>query len=155
MKWDGWDCFPRTRAGQSVNQVCPLSALQSHKRDLATCLRGRSRKECTIEGRWYRMPMENGGLKEVTDYTDCAFVGRVQAQREAAITIAFQSVSLVFVLFSCFIYIFYQQYRSLRIRIHLNFFLSLSLNSVSDILFITLVRREHLFSASDNVINEK
>ena len=86
---------------------------------------------------------------------DCSFVGRSQSQREALITVVFQSISLVFVLFSCFVYIFYKQYHSLRIRIHLNFFLSLTLNAISDILFVTLVRREHLFSATDNVINDK
>ena len=99
--------------------------------------------------------MGNGGFKEVTDYIMCSFVGRTQSQRETLITVVFHSISLVFVLMSTFIYFFYKQYRSLRIRIHLNFFLSLALNSISDILFIVLVRKEHLLSDSDNVINDK
>lgn len=101
------------------------------------------------------MPMENGGFKEVTDYMQCSFVGRSQSDREALITVVFQAISLVFVHISAFIYIYYKQYRSLRIRIHLNFFLSLALNSISDILFIVLVRKEHFSSASDNVVNDK
>lgn len=100
------------------------------------------------------MPMENGGFKEVTDYLSCSFVGRNQSQTENLITVVFQAISLVFVLISTFIYVYYKQCRSLRIRIHLNFFLSLGLNSISDILFIFLVRKEH-FSAADNVVNDK
>lgn len=154
MKWDGWDCFPRTPAGQSVHRVCPLSALQSHRRTLPVCLRGESAKSCEPEGKWHRIKME-GGFKEVTDYMDCSFVGRTQAKREALLTLVFQSISLVAVVISCFIHLFYKQYRSLRIQIHLNFFLSLALNSIGDILFIVLVRKEHLLSSTDNVINDK
>lgn len=154
-KWDGWTCWDRAKAGSTATQTCPLAALQVHHRALPACLRGHAEKKCGLDGQWYRL-IEQGSrvLNEKTNYEYCSFVGRDKSMREIQLRTALHSVSLVFVAVSCGIFIAYKQYRIVRVKVHLNFFLSLALTAISDLLLFLLVRRRH-FEPNDNVLKTK
>lgn len=152
-KWDGWDCFERVKAGETVEHICPLSALQSMKRQIPECLRGHSIKSCDENGSWHRINM-SGNMVEKTNYVYCSFVGRDKSLQEIKLRVSLHSLTLASLLGASSIFIAYKQYRTTRIRLHLNFFLSLALNSLSDILFQLLIHKNHL-EPSYNILNVK
>lgn len=152
-KWDGWDCFERVKAGAVVEHTCPSNALQSMKRTIPECLRGRSIKSCDESGSWHRINI-SGQLVEKTNYVYCSFVGRDKSLQEIKFRVSLHSITLFSLLTASSIFITYKQYRTTRIRLHLNFFLSLALNSLSDILFQILIHKNHL-EPSYNILNVK
>ena len=151
-KWDGWDCWPETKAGTVIEQICPLMSLQSHFRDLPDCLKGYSFKSCQSDGNWFRLPDTQ---TEKTNYAYCSFVGRSKSLAEIYLRLVLHSISLVCISISVIIFIYFEQHKIVRIRIHLNLFASLAIYSISDIIFYTIIRWSHLTDISDNILKDK
>lgn len=117
---------------------------------------GQATKECTRQGHWFRHPDTPTRWREYTDYSDCAFVGRERGLKEIDLRLALSTISLVFVLLAVGIFAFYGQYKIVRVKVHLNFFASLALTCLVDLLFYNLVRRRHFVTAdNDNVLQKK
>lgn len=151
-KWDGWDCWSKTRAGQVVEHICPIMSLQSHFRNLPDCLKGYSFKTCHSNGSWYRLP---NTLTEKTNYVYCAFVGRSKSLAEIYLRLVLHSISLLLIATSVAIFFYFEQQKIIRIRIHLNFFASLALYSIFDIIFYSVIRLNHLNDINDNILKQK
>lgn len=131
--------------------MCPIMSLQSHFRDLPDCLKGNSIKTCNSNGSWYRMP----GKGEATNYVYCSFVGRTKSMAEIYIRLALHSISLFLIIISVGIFIYYDQHKITRINIHLNFFASLAMYSIFDIIFYSVIRWNHLSDTTDNILIQK
>ena len=134
--------------------MCPTSSLQPHNKIVAPCLRGKSIKSCDTNGTWKKVTI--GGVPmERTNYEDCAFVGKERKLRELWMRISLYSLTLLFLLVASFVFISFKQYKNLRVQIHLNFFISLSINAICDMVFCILIQKPHLTDIGWNVILQK
>ncbi|RWS09619.1 hypothetical protein B4U79_17920 [Dinothrombium tinctorium] len=142
-KWDGWSCWGYTPAGTTAYQTCPDFAYQNHRKYQnqlpESCLRDSAEKYCTPNGTWYKYK----GY-ERTNYLNCAYIGRRERRIATFMKVTLQSISLVFSLASIAIFIYYKQYRIVRIQVHLNFFASFVLTAIATIAFNIYIYGDHL-----------
>ena len=104
------------------------------------CTREYASKECTPNGTWYTHTKNSSGIlyeSELVNYDKCLTPGATQRQREIYLYLAGYSFSLLLTFIGSVIFLVYKQYNSLRIRIHLNFFLSIMLTCLFSIVYFS------------------
>ena len=102
------------------------------------CSRDYASKQCTAESNWFTLDVNNSGIitkAQFVDYEKCTKVGVAQAVRESILYITGYSFSLILTFSGSIIFVVYKQYKSLRVQIHLNFFVSLMLTCIFSIAY--------------------
>ena len=145
-KWDGWMCWDSARPGTTNYEMCPDMTYSTLSYTPTDCMKEYASKQCLDNGTWYTIWV-NDGMKiaqtEHTNYIQCSTPGATRRLFEVHLEVSVYSVSLVFTVIGAAIFIIYQQYKILRIQIHLNFFISLILTSFFAILLDLLIRVPH------------
>ncbi|CAG9137400.1 unnamed protein product [Plutella xylostella] len=128
--WDRWLCWPHTRANTTALQRCPTFVPGFSADRFA-------HKLCTEDGSWWRRPDNN---RLWSNYTTCVNedddVSEIIAVYEAG-----YSVSLLALLLSLAILLYFKNLRCARITVHMNLFASFALNNVLWLMWYALVVR--------------
>ncbi|XP_071541084.1 corticotropin-releasing factor receptor 2-like [Panulirus ornatus] len=127
--WDGWLCFPITRAGSTITFTCPSHAYKG----LPDCsLEGR--KTCWANGTWAR---DNRGVEQ-TDYNGCSQQAfHLSGYRWES---CMHVVSMMALAPAICLIIYYRQLRVQRFYLHLNLFLTLFGKAFFSLLDLQVIR---------------
>ncbi|XP_053373032.1 calcitonin gene-related peptide type 1 receptor-like [Mercenaria mercenaria] len=133
--FDGWDCWDGTPSNQTVTQSCPTF--------LSPAEGARSSKTCGVNGKWQT---DSNTDLEYTVYDDCSSRDKKQVFRVPIIVgMVLNVAGMVLLIPSITIFLIYRNLRRQhRIKIHLNFFLSILLASVFCLIWDVVVRLDRL-----------
>ncbi|XP_071158627.1 calcitonin gene-related peptide type 1 receptor-like isoform X1 [Mytilus edulis] len=135
--WDGWICWDDTHPGQQVYQSCPLYLTFSVPSRQAV-------KTCLSNATWERRE----GF-EWTDYQTCLYVDDLKTSIYIGFACSLVSIAALFP--AVVIFIRYQALRKQhRIRLHINFFLSLFLKESAVALWDMLVTYERITNSDSS-----
>nr|QZD25053.1 GPCR20 [Spodoptera exigua] len=128
--FDSWLCWPPTPANTTAYRACP-DFVPGFSPDLL------AHKECTANGTWWQHPQTG---RPWSNYTTCVKpeddVSDIIAVYEAG-----YSVSLVALLLSLAILLYFKSLRCARITVHMNLFASFAANNALWLLWYGLVVR--------------
>ncbi|XP_069700680.1 calcitonin gene-related peptide type 1 receptor isoform X2 [Periplaneta americana] len=128
--FDGWSCWPETRAGSSAHAPCPDFVTGFDPNRMA-------HKECLQNGTWFRHPSSD---KEWSNYTTCINMDdlnwRQQVNRIYEIGYL---VSLVALLTSIGILFYFKSLRCARTTLHMHLFASFAINNALWLLWYRIV----------------
>ncbi|KAK3108497.1 hypothetical protein FSP39_009266 [Pinctada imbricata] len=141
--WDGLSCFMDTDNGTTAYSQCPSYMEYFDTNAYAV-------KTCHSNGSWYRHPYT--GLTW-TNYTTCT---NIPEQSPLIYTgIITYSVSLVFLMSACSIFLLIKQLRcQQRIKIHFSFFLSLIMQSIMVIVLNKVVFEDHILKGKESIMSK-
>lgn len=145
-KWDGWMCWDSAAPATVNYEKCPDMTYSTLSYTPTECMKEYASKECLPNGTWYSIWVDDGKRTvqmEHTNYIQCSTPGATRRLFEVHMEVVVYSVSLLFTIIGSIIFIFYKQYKILRIQIHINFFVSLILTSFFAILLDLLIRVPH------------
>ncbi|XP_075978053.1 diuretic hormone 31 Receptor isoform X2 [Anticarsia gemmatalis] len=128
--YDSWLCWPHARANSTVYRPCP-EFVPGFSPEL------KAHKECMANGTWWLHP-ETG--RPWSNYTTC-----IKPEDDVSEIIAVYetgySVSLVALLLSLFILLYFKSLRCARITVHMNLFASFAANNSLWLVWYGLVMR--------------
>uniref|UniRef100_A0A0K8UB56 Calcitonin gene-related peptide type 1 receptor n=1 Tax=Bactrocera latifrons TaxID=174628 RepID=A0A0K8UB56_BACLA len=118
--FDGWLCWPDTAAGTSAYERCPEFITGFDPTRFA-------HKECGSDGEWYKHPLTN---KTWSNYTTC--INFDDLEWKHSINLFYKTgygISLIAILLSLAIYIYFKSLKCARITLHMNLFTSFAANN--------------------------
>lgn len=128
--FDGWSCWPETRAGTSAFAPCPDFITGFDPNRMA-------HKECLKNGTWFRHPIS----KQIwSNYTTCVDIGDLNWRQQVnSIYETGYLVSLVALLISLGILLYFKSLRCARTTLHMNLFASFAINNALWLLWYRIV----------------
>ncbi|XP_029673781.1 calcitonin gene-related peptide type 1 receptor-like isoform X2 [Formica exsecta] len=120
LTFDGWSCWPNTRAGSTVYAPCPNFITGFDTSFMA-------HKYCELNGTWFRHPQSN---QIWSNYTTCVNLQDLSWQQSInGIYEVGYAISLVALLLSLGILTYFRSLRCARITLHMNLFTSFAINN--------------------------
>ncbi|XP_030637694.1 calcitonin gene-related peptide type 1 receptor [Chanos chanos] len=132
LTWDGWLCWDEAEAGTVSMQHCPDYFHDFDTSEIVT-------KICTNSGQWFVHPDSN---RTWTNYTSCK--AKPTDHVNAAVNLYYltligHGLSLISLFISLGIFFHFNSLSCQRITLHKNLFFSFILNSVTTIIWFTVV----------------
>ncbi|XP_031767530.2 calcitonin gene-related peptide type 1 receptor-like [Galleria mellonella] len=119
--FDGFACWDAVPASSTSFQYCPEFVIGFDPNRYAF-------KRCTENGTWYRHPVTD---RSWTNYTTCVDIEDLNFRNIVNnIYIGGYSISVVALLLSIFIFLYFKTLQCTRIRIHIHLFTSVALNNI-------------------------
>ncbi|KAJ6641752.1 Calcitonin gene-related peptide type 1 receptor, partial [Pseudolycoriella hygida] len=131
--WDGWSCWPDTKAGSSAYTSCPEFITGFDPTRFA-------HKECGSDGVWFIHPSSN---KTWSNYTTCVNLADLEWRQQ--VNLIYETgyaISLIAILLSLAILFYFRSLKCARITIHINLFASFAANNSLWLLWYRVVLGE-------------
>ncbi|XP_037044421.1 calcitonin gene-related peptide type 1 receptor isoform X2 [Bradysia coprophila] len=131
--WDGWSCWPDTKAGSSAYTPCPEFITGFDPTRTA-------HKECGSDGVWFIHPTSN---KTWSNYTTCVNLADLEWRQQ--VNLIYETgyaISLIAILLSLAILFYFRSLKCARITIHINLFASFAANNSLWLLWYRVVLGE-------------
>lgn len=135
-------CWNSAPAGTTAYQKCPISAYAALNYVPEYCAIEYGVKVCQPNGSW-SLAFSGNEAFEQTDYKMCSTPGVTDRLIQKHVSCAMFIISMIVTIIGIIIFVIYKQYRFIRVQIHLNFFASLIMTCIFNLLFAYLVEIKH------------
>lgn len=153
MLWDGWTCWRSSPPG-IAQQTCTDMTQFPFGYQPAECLRSKMTFQCNNDGTWHEiMNPYYGRWMPRTDHKQCTYLGRDARLTYSTIRLVLESISLACTTIGLILFVAYRLYTQFRLQIHVNFFLSIMLSAIMNILYEWFVPRAHLYGTNMEIMN--